>query len=138
MATLIGMVILALVLPTWAGITYVGLLRARQKSAGLLPSAYLRLRRSPAQKAAWVAVFACLLGGALHLYGLSYLPFLFPEDACWFNAGRKITPDSSSALPVSLVCGGEEIVPWWVNPGLLVLAVVAVGATVAAIALRRR
>ncbi len=136
MATLMGMVILALVLPTWAGITYVGLVRARRENAGL--PAPPRRRRTAAAKTAWVAVLAWLLGGALHLYGLSYMPFLQPEDACWFKAGHMAVPDSSSALPVSLVCAGEEIVPPWVNPGLAVLAVTAVGATVAAIVLRIR
>ncbi|MFC8012623.1 hypothetical protein [Streptomyces cinereoruber] len=129
-----GMVILALVLPTWAGITYVGLVRARQVDK--LPKPL----RTPAKKAAYLAVLAWLAGGALHLYGLSYMPFLFPEDACWFKAGTKVYPDHSSALPVSLVCRGTEIVPWWVNPGLFVLAVTAVGATVAGVvlAVRRR
>ncbi|WP_369143962.1 hypothetical protein [Streptomyces sp. R44] len=138
MATLIGMVILAFVLPAWVGITYVGLVRARQEEAGLpLPPPP---RRTPAKKAAWVAALAFVGGGALHVYGLSYMPFLQPEDACWFNAGHMADPDSSSALPVSLVCAGEEIVPWWVNPGLLVLALTAVTATVTSIvlALRRR
>ncbi|MFB7450817.1 hypothetical protein [Streptomyces sp. NPDC056194] len=129
------MVILAVVLPTWAVITYVGLVRARRAEGIPRPP---RPRRSPARKAAWIAGLAYLAGGALHLYGLSYLPSLFPEDACWFNAGAKVYPDSSSALPVSLVCQGEEIVPWWVNPGLLVLAVTAVSATVAAVVLRFR
>ncbi|MFG2840239.1 hypothetical protein ACGFYE_35190 [Streptomyces zaomyceticus] len=129
MATLIGTMILAIGLPAWAGITYVGLVRARRGDE--LPQPRLpRARRSPAKKAAWVAVLAYLAGGALHLYGLSYMPFLQPEDACWFNAGHMAVPDSSSALPVSLVCHGIEVVPWWVNPGLLVLAVTAVGATV--------
>ncbi|MFC9397177.1 hypothetical protein ACFTWS_29020 [Streptomyces sp. NPDC057027] len=130
------MVILAVVLPTWAGITYVGLVRARRENAGLPPQR--RPRRTPAKKAAWVAALAFVAGGALHLYGLSYMPVLQPEDACWFNAGYMNDPDSSSALPVSLVCAGEEIVPWWVNPGLLVLAVTAVSATVAAVVLRFR
>ncbi|MFF6882118.1 hypothetical protein ACFY9F_02935 [Streptomyces sp. NPDC012421] len=138
MAALIGMVILALVLPAWAGITYVGLVRARREAGGLPPEPRPRPRRSLARKAAWIAVLAYVLGGALHVYGLSYQPFLFPEDACWFNARHKAVPDSSSALPVSLVCAGEEIVPWWVNPGLLLFAVAAVGATVAAIVLRIR
>ncbi|MFH8575364.1 hypothetical protein [Streptomyces zaomyceticus] len=142
MATLIGMMILAIGLPAWAGITYVGLVRARRGDE--LPQPRLsRSRRSPARKAAWIAVLAYLAGGALHLYGLSYMPFLQPEDACWFKAGYMAVPDSSSALPVSLVCAGEEIVPWWVNPGLLVFAVTAVGATVtspvlAVLAFRRR
>ncbi|GAA3058139.1 hypothetical protein GCM10017562_23820 [Streptomyces roseofulvus] len=133
MATLIGMVILAVVLPTWAGITCVGLVRARRENAGLPPPP--RPRRTPAKKAAWIAALAYLLGGALHVYGLSYMPFLQPEDACWFNAGHMASPDSSSALPVSLVCAGEEIVPAWVNPGLLVLAVTAVGSTVTSVVL---
>ncbi|MFH9738081.1 hypothetical protein ACH4MA_10330 [Streptomyces roseolus] len=125
------MVILALVLPTWAGITYVGLVRARREDAGLpAPS---RPRRTRARKAAWIAVLAYVLGGALHLYGLSYMPFLQPEDACWFKAGYMAAPDSSSALPVSLVCAGEEIVPVWLNPGLAVLAATAVGTTVASV-----
>ncbi|MCZ0979460.1 hypothetical protein O1L60_11265 [Streptomyces diastatochromogenes] len=136
MATLVGMVILALALPAWAGLTYAGLVRARRENAALPPPP--RPRRTAAKKAAWIAGLACLAGGALHLYGLSYLPFLFPEDACWFNAGAKVVPDSSGALPVSLVCRGEEVVPWWVNPGLLVLAVTAVAATVAAVVLRFR
>ncbi|MFD6347621.1 hypothetical protein ACFWGM_04175 [Streptomyces roseolus] len=140
MATLVGMVILALVLPTWAGITYVGLVRARRENAGL--PAPPRPRRTRARKAAWIAVLAYVLGGALHLYGLSYMPFLQPEDACWFKAGYMAVPDSSSALPVSLVCAGEEIVPVWLNPGLAVLAATAVGATVAsvvsAVSARRR
>ncbi|MEK9519997.1 hypothetical protein MIU24_11380 [Streptomyces venezuelae] len=130
------MVILALVLPAWAGITFVGLVRARR--GGELPRPRPRPRRSPAKKAAWVAVLAFLTGGALHLYGLSYMPFLQPEDACWFKAGYMAVPDSSSALPVSLVCAGEEIVPWWVNPGLLVLAVTAVVATLASVVLAVR
>ncbi|MEU8884395.1 hypothetical protein [Streptomyces hydrogenans] len=125
------MLILALVLPTWAGITYVGMVRARRENGGLPPAP--RPKRTPAKKAAWLAVLAYLLGGALHLYGLSYMPFLQPEDACWFKAGLMRDPDSSSALPVSLVCAGEEIVPVWVNPGLLVLAVTAVGATGASV-----
>ncbi|MGW2301657.1 hypothetical protein [Streptomyces sp. NPDC001809] len=130
------MVILAVALPAWAGITFVGLVRARR--SGELPRPRPRPRRSPARKAAWVAVLAFLAGGALHLYGLSYMPFLQPEDACWFTAGYMAVPDSSSALPVSLVCAGEEIVPWWVNPGLLVLAVTAVAATVTSVALAVR
>lgn len=132
--------ILALALPAWAGITYVGLVRARR--GGELPQPELpRPPRTAARKAAWIAAFAYLAGGALHLYGLSYMPFLFPEDACYFKAGTKVHPDRSSVLPVSLVCRGTEIVPWWVNPGLLVLAVAAVGATVASVVLavgRRR
>ncbi|MER5205248.1 hypothetical protein [Streptomyces sp. NPDC002825] len=136
MATLMGLVILALVLPTWTGITYVGLVRARRETEGLPPPP--RPRRSPARKAAWLAGLAYLAGGTLHLYGLSYLPFLFPEDACWFNAGAMVSPDSSSALPVSLVCHGAEVVPWWVNPGLLVLALTAVTATVTSIVLAVR
>ncbi|MFE5796921.1 hypothetical protein ACFQ8C_30690 [Streptomyces sp. NPDC056503] len=94
--------------------------------------------RTAARKAAWTAALAYVLGAALHLYGLSYVSFVQPEDACWFKAGHMATPDSSGALPVSLVCAGEEIVPWWLNPGLGVLAVTAVGATVAAIVLRVR
>ncbi|MFJ6578504.1 hypothetical protein ACIQMY_21355 [Streptomyces sp. NPDC091368] len=132
------MVVLAVALPAWAGITYVGLRRARRENAGLPPAP--RPRRTPAKKAAWVAALAFVAGGALHLYGLSYMPFLQPEDACWFKAGYMHVPDSSSALPVSLVCAGEEIVPWWVNPGLLVFAVTAVAATVTSVvlAVRRR
>ncbi|WP_406057908.1 hypothetical protein OG462_14815 [Streptomyces sp. NBC_01077] len=138
MATLIGIVILAVALPAWAGITFVGLVRARRGDE--LPQPRLpRPRRSPAKKAAWIAGLAYLAGGVLHLYGLTYMPFLFPEDACWFKAGMKVYPDSSGALPVSLVCHGMEIVPWWVNPGLLVFAVTAVAATVTSVflALRR-
>jgi hypothetical protein len=133
-----GMVVLAVVLPAWAGITYVGLVRARRENAALPPPP--RPRRTPAKKAARVAALAFVAGGALHVYGLSYLPSLQPEDACWFNAGYMKEPDSSSALPVSLVCAGEEIVPWWVNPGLLALAVTAATATVtsAVLALRGR
>ncbi len=131
------MMILALALPAWAGITYVGLVRARRGND--LPQPDLpRPRRTPAKKAAWVAGLAYVAGGALHVYGMSYLPFLFPEDACWFNAGYKSVPDSSGALPVSLVCAGEEIVPWWVNPGLLVLAATAVTATVTSVVLALR
>ncbi|MFD3333315.1 hypothetical protein ACFWV1_11820 [Streptomyces sp. NPDC058700] len=135
MATLVGMLILALALPAWAGITFVGLVRARRGEGLPRPS---RPRRSAARKAAWIAGLAYLTGGALHLYGLSYMPFLFPEDACWFNAGMKVHPDSSGALPVSLVCRGTEVVPWWVNPGLLVLAVTAVTATVTSVVLALR
>ncbi|WP_314615700.1 hypothetical protein [Streptomyces stackebrandtii] len=134
MTTLIGTMILVIGLPAWAGITYVGLVRARQSNELPQPDPP-RLRRTPAKKAAWIAGLAYLAGGALHLYGLSYMPFLQPEDACWFNAGHMAVPDSSSALPVSLVCAGEEVVPWWVNPGLLVLAVTAVAATVTSVAL---
>ncbi|MFC9594258.1 hypothetical protein ACFTUC_31325 [Streptomyces sp. NPDC056944] len=130
------MVILAFVLPTWVGISYVQLVRARQENAGLPPPP--RPRRTAAKKAAWVAALAFVGGGALHLYGLSYMPFLQPEDACWFKAGYMHVPDSSSALPVSLVCAGEEIVPWWVNPGLLVLALTTVSATVTSITLALR
>ncbi|WP_306328982.1 hypothetical protein [Streptomyces venezuelae] len=137
MATLIGTMILAIGLPAWAGITYVGLLRARRGDELPAPRPPRR-PRSPARKAAWVAGLAYLAGGALHLYGLSYMPFLFPEDACWFGVGIKAYPDSSSALPVSLVCRGIEVVPWWVNPGLLVLAVTAVTATVASVVLAVR
>ncbi|MEV6245179.1 hypothetical protein AB0M38_03115 [Streptomyces sp. NPDC051742] len=137
MATLIGMMVLAIGLPAWAGITYVGLVRARRGNDLPQPDPP-RPSRTPAKKAAWVAGLAYVAGGALHVYGMSYLPFLFPEDACWFNAGHKAVPDSSSALPVSLVCAGEEIVPWWVNPGLLVLAVTAVTATVASVVLALR
>ncbi|MEV6198741.1 hypothetical protein AB0M64_02060 [Streptomyces sp. NPDC051771] len=111
---------------------------SRRTSSYAGPPAPPRRRRTAAAKTARVAVLAYGLGGALHLYGLSYLPFLQPEDACWFNAGHMAVPDSSGALPVSLVCAGEEIVPPWVNPGLAVLAVTAVGATVAAIVLRIR
>ncbi|MFE1547321.1 hypothetical protein [Streptomyces sp. NPDC058718] len=137
MATLIGTMILAIGLPAWAGITYVGLVRARWGDELPQPEPP-RSRRTPAGKAAWIAGLACLAGGVLHLYGLSYLPFLFPEDACWFGVGIKAYPDSSSSLPVSLVCHGIEVVPWWVNPGLLVLAVTAVAATVTSVVLAVR
>ncbi|MGW1249706.1 hypothetical protein [Streptomyces sp. NPDC002535] len=137
MATLIGTMILAIGLPAWAGITYVGLVRAR-RGGELPPLRPPRRRRTPARKAAWVAGLAYLAGGAVHLYGLSYMPFLFPEDACWFGVGIKAYPDSSSALPVSLVCHGIEVVPWWVNPGLLALAVTAVTATVTSVVLAWR
>ncbi|MFG3488439.1 hypothetical protein [Streptomyces sp. NPDC047972] len=137
MVTLVGIVILAVALPAWAGITYVGLVRAR-RGDGPPPLRPPRLRRTPARKAAWVAGLAYLAGGAVHLYGLSYMPFLQPEDACWFGVGIMDSPDSSSALPVSLVCHGIEVVPWWVNPGLLVLAVTAVAATVASVVLAVR
>ncbi|MEU2075680.1 hypothetical protein [Streptomyces sp. NPDC013489] len=137
MATLIGTMILAIGLPAWAGITYVGLVRARRGDE-LPPLPPPRRRRTPARKAAWVAVLAYLAGGAVHLYGLSYMPFLQPEDACWFGVGIMDSPDSSSALPVSLVCHGIEVVPWWVNPGLLVLAVTAVTATVTSVVLAWR
>ncbi|MEU7702588.1 hypothetical protein ACF064_15665 [Streptomyces sp. NPDC015492] len=137
MATLVGIVILAVALPAWAGITYVGLVRARRGDE-LPPLPAPRRRRTPARKAAWVAGLAYLAGGAVHLYGLSYMPFLQPEDACWFGVGIMDSPDSSSALPVSLVCHGIEVVPWWVNPGLLVLAVTAVAATVASVVLAVR
>ncbi|MEW1694805.1 hypothetical protein [Streptomyces sp. NPDC091278] len=136
MATLVGTVILALALPAWAGITCVGLVRARRANAGLPRPP--RRPWSPARKTAWLAVLAFVAGGALHLYGMSYLPFLFPEDACWFGAGAKAYPDSSGALPVSLVCGGTEIVPWWVNPGLLALAVTGTTATAASVTLAVR
>ncbi|MFD0150874.1 hypothetical protein ACWGQ4_30275 [Streptomyces sp. NPDC055721] len=138
MTTLIGTMILAIGLPAWAGITYVGLVRARRGDELPQPDPP-RSPRTPAKKAAWIAGLAYLAGGALHLYGLSYMPFLFPDDACWFGVGIKDYPDSSSALPVSLVCHGIEVVPWWVNPGLLVLAATAVTATVtsAVLALRR-
>ncbi|MFF4171806.1 hypothetical protein [Streptomyces sp. NPDC001744] len=129
-----GVVILALALPAWAGITYVGLVRARGGDEPP-PLQSPRPPRAPARKAARIAAFAYLAGGALHLYGLSYVPFLFPEDACWFKAGMKVRPDRSGALPVSLVCRGMEIVPWWVNPGLLVLAVTAVAATATSVVL---
>ncbi|MFC8763626.1 hypothetical protein ACFUAG_23355 [Streptomyces sp. NPDC057193] len=137
MATLVGTLILAIGLPAWAGITYVGLVRARRGNGLPQPDVPLP-RRTPAKKAAWIAALAYVAGGGLHLYGLSYLPFLFPEDACWFNAGYRAVPDSSGALPVSLVCAGEEIVPGWLNPGLLVLAVTAVGATVTSVVLALR
>ncbi|MFE6227652.1 MULTISPECIES: hypothetical protein [unclassified Streptomyces] len=101
--------------------------------AGRRPMAATPRRRTPAKKAAWTAVTAAVLGGALHVYGLSYVLFLQPQDSCWFKAGRLITPDSRSELPVSLVCGGEEIVPVWLNPALLLLAVTAVGSAVAAV-----
>ncbi|MFI8516737.1 hypothetical protein ACIGEZ_02715 [Streptomyces sp. NPDC085481] len=93
---------------------------------------------SPAKIAAWIALLALVAGGAVHAYGLTYLPFLFPEDACYFNAGNKVTPDSSSGMPVSLVCDGAEIVPGWVNPLLLALAVTVVAATVASVVLALR
>ncbi|WP_328947342.1 hypothetical protein OG259_28970 [Streptomyces sp. NBC_00250] len=137
MTTLIGTMILAIGLPAWAGITYVGLVRARRGNELPQPDPP-RSPRTPAKKAAWVAGLAYLAGGAVHVYGLSYLPFLFPDDACYFGVGIKDYPDSSSALPVSLVCHGIEVVPWWVNPGLLVLAVTAVGATVTSVVLMLR
>ncbi|MFC9700706.1 hypothetical protein ACFTWD_08450 [Streptomyces sp. NPDC056943] len=137
MTTLIGTMILVIGLPAWAGITYVGLVRARRGNELPQPDPP-RAPRTPAKKAAWVAGLAYVAGGVLHLYGMSYLPFLFPEDACWFNAGHMAVPDSSSALPVSLVCAGEEIVPWWVNAGLLVFAVTAVTATVTSVVLALR
>ncbi|MEV5971047.1 hypothetical protein [Streptomyces sp. NPDC051921] len=131
MATLVGMVVLAVALPAWAGIAVVGWVRRRRGDR----HRPVRTAPSPAGLAAWTAVLALAAGGAVHLYGLSYLPFLFPEDACWFNAGVKASPDSSGALPVSLVCDGVEVVPAWLNPTLLVLAVTAVVATAAAVVL---
>ncbi|GAA2804126.1 hypothetical protein [Streptomyces showdoensis] len=126
------MVILALALLTWAGIAVVGW--ARRGGRGRR----VRTAPSPAKPAAWVAVLALVAGAAVHAYGLSYLPYLFPEDACWFNAGIKVSPDSSGMLPVSLVCAGEEVVPGWLNPTLLALAVTAVVAAGAAVVLRVR
>ncbi|MFE5712514.1 hypothetical protein ACFQ7J_17110 [Streptomyces sp. NPDC056501] len=137
MTTVIGTMILAIGLPAWAGITYVGLVRARRGDELPQPDPP-RSPRTPAKKATWIAGLAYLAGGALHLYGLSYLPFLFPEDACWFGVGIMAYPDFSSSLPVSLVCRGIEVVPWWVNPGLLVLAVTAVTATVTSVVLALR
>ncbi|MFD7979325.1 hypothetical protein [Streptomyces sp. NPDC059071] len=133
MATLFGMVVLVVALTAWAGATVVGWSRSRRADR---PAR----RPSPARVAVAVAVLAFVAGGAVHVYGLSYLPFLFPEDACWFNAGSKVSPDSSSALPVSLVCNGEEIVPDWVNPALLLLGVTGIAATGTAVvqAVRRR
>ncbi|MFJ3902263.1 hypothetical protein [Streptomyces sp. NPDC090025] len=131
------MVILALALPAWAGIAVVGWVRARRGDAPA-PGQGGRRKPTPAKVAALVAGLAAVGGAAVHAYGLSYLPFLFPEDACYFNAGTKRMPDSSDALPVSLVCAGEEIVPWWVNPALLVFAVTVVGATVASVVLAVR
>ncbi|WP_157870043.1 MULTISPECIES: hypothetical protein [unclassified Streptomyces] len=129
--------ILAIGLPAWAGITYVGLVRAR-RGDGLPQPDLPRAPRSRARKAAYVAAVAYVAGGALHVYGLSYMPFLFPEDACWFKAGMKTYPDHSSALPVSLVCRGMEIVPWWINPGLLLLGTTAIVATVTSVVLTLR
>ncbi|MFF6774675.1 hypothetical protein ACFY8W_14070 [Streptomyces sp. NPDC012637] len=126
MAALFGMVVLVVALAAWAGATVVGWLRGRGADR---PGRGSWSRPSPARVAVAVAVLAFLAGGAVHVYGLSYLPFLFPEDACWFNAGAKVTPDSSGALPVSLVCNGEEIVPAWVNPSLLVLGATGIAAT---------
>ncbi|MFI8822790.1 hypothetical protein [Streptomyces sp. NPDC053431] len=126
MATLFGMAVLVVALTAWAGATVVGALRGRRADQ---PGRRPRRRPSPARVAVVLAVLAFLAGGAVHAYGLSYLPFLFPEDACWFNAGSKVSPDSSGALPVSLVCNGEEIVPGWVNPSLLLLGVTGIAAT---------
>ena len=126
MAALFGMVVLVVALTAWAGATVVGWSRSRRADR---PGRRPWRRPSPARVAAAIAVLAFLAGGAVQAYGLSYMPFLFPEDACWFNAGSKVSPDSSSALPVSLVCNGEEIVPGWVNPALLVLGVTGIAAT---------
>ncbi|MEU7030603.1 hypothetical protein AB0A60_28435 [Streptomyces sp. NPDC046275] len=135
MATLLGMLVLVGALTFWAGATVVGWSRARH--AGRLPRPP-RPRPSPARLAALTAGLALLAGGAVHAYGLTYLPTLFPEDACWFNAGAKVTPDSSGALPVSLVCNGEEIVPGWLNPALLVLGGTGLAATVTSVVLATR
>lgn len=126
------MVILALALLTWAGVAVVGWARRGERVRRV------RTAPSPAASAAWVAVLALIAGAAVHAYGLSYMPYLFPEDACWFNAGIKVSPDSSAMLPVSLVCAGKEVVPGWLNPTLLGLAVTAVVAAGAAVALRVR
>lgn len=128
----IGSGILALALLAWAGIAVV---RSARRGERVRKT---RTAPSPARLAAWVAVLALVAGGAVHAYGLTYLPFLFPEDACWFNAGQKVTPDSSGGLPVSLVCAGDEVVPGWINPLLLALAVTVVVATAASLALALR
>ncbi|MFC8507408.1 hypothetical protein ACFU3J_05150 [Streptomyces sp. NPDC057411] len=39
---------------------------------------------------------------------------------------------------MSLVCGGEEVVPGWLNPTLLALAVTVVAATLASVVLALR
>ncbi|MEU8763164.1 hypothetical protein [Streptomyces sp. NPDC048659] len=127
---LLGPIVLVLILVLWAGIAATPWLRRRRGRKVSAPV--------PARLATWVAVLAGIAGAAVHAYGLSYQPYLFPEDACWFNAGVKVSPDSSSVLPVSLVCAGREVVPGWLNPTLLLLAVTVVAATAVAVGLRVR
>ncbi|MFF5972347.1 hypothetical protein ACFY7C_12595 [Streptomyces sp. NPDC012769] len=132
---LLGMLVLAVVLSAWAGIAVAEWVR-RRRGDGPRPT---RTAPSPAKWAAWVAGFALLAGGVVHAHALlRYMPFLFAEDTCWFTVGRKVYPDSSDALPVSLVCDGMEAVPSWINPTLLGLAVTTVVATAVAVVLARR
>ncbi|MFD2077648.1 hypothetical protein SAMN05421678_112160 [Actinopolymorpha cephalotaxi] len=90
----------------------------------------------------WLAVLVSV--GTVEAYALGalkYSPGLFPDKTCYFTMGARAFPESSDLLPLSTVCRGQEIVPFWFNPLMAVLAVVSVALLAAvpfAYARRRR
>ncbi|WP_432746980.1 hypothetical protein H7827_21425 [Streptomyces sp. JH002] len=81
-------------------------------------------------------VSALALSGALTLYAyahMTYMSSLRPEHLCWLHADVRGMPDERSDFPLSMVCGGAEVVPAWINPALFVLPVIGLAAMAAAV-----
>lgn len=80
----------------------------------------------------WLAALVSVGTVEAYAFGaLKYSPGLFPDKTCYFNMGARAFPDSSSLLPLSMVCRGQEIVPVWFNPLMATLAVASVALLVA-------
>ncbi|GAA2760681.1 hypothetical protein [Actinopolymorpha rutila] len=119
-------------------------------AAGVLATRAVRALRSGAgvkslatvSSLGWLAALVSVGTVEAYAYGaLKYSPGLFPDKTCYFNVGARAYPDSSDVLPLSTVCRGQEIVPFWFNPLMAALAVASVALLVAvpfAYARRRR
>ncbi|MGW7295068.1 hypothetical protein ACWGIB_22085 [Streptomyces xiamenensis] len=81
-------------------------------------------------------VSALALSGTLTLYAYAHMRYMTtfqPQDLCMLRAGVRGVPDARSDFPLSLVCGGAEVVPVWINPALFVLPVIGLAAMAAAV-----
>ena len=72
----------------------------------------------------WLTVLVSVGTVEAYAYGaLLYSPGLFPDKTCYFRMGSRTFPESSELVPLSTVCAGQEIVPFWFNPLMAALAV---------------
>ena len=87
----------------------------------------------------WLAVLVSVGTVEAYAYGvLLYTPGLFPDKTCYFRMGSRTFPESSDLVPLSTLCGGQEIVPVWFNPLMAGLAVASVALWVSFAYARRR
>lgn len=76
---------------------------------------------------AWLS--ALLLSGAVVVFGyahLMYAPGISPDKLCYARTGMRVFPDSHDPFPISTVCAGQEIVPSWFNPLILLLVLAGI------------